>query len=501
MTEFSRRFILGGIAAGMAGAAMAEAPVRSARPVARTASAGASSTLTLAVPQGDARGVIAAANLSGQVACVVADARTGQVLEAVNGDLAMPPASVAKTVTSLYALETLGPSFRFSTRLIATGPVQGGQLRGDLVLAGGGDPTLDTDALAGMANALRSAGVTEISGRFLVWGASLPFTRAIAPDQPDYLGYNPAVSGVNLNYNRVHCEWKRTGADYAFTMDARSNRVVPPVSIARVSVAERDLPVFTYSDKGEYERWTIARSALGNAGARWLPVRRPELYAADVLRTLARGQGVNLPAAEITRNLPDGTVLAQRNSDPLPDVLRDMLKFSTNITAEAVGMTATARRGLLRDHDGSGPSMTAWLQNRIGAGSERFVDHSGLGASSRIAPADLVEALRRLGPKQWLRPLLRDFDMRDATGRATKNSPLRPQAKTGTLNFTSTLAGYVTAPGGRELVFAIFTGDPARRAAVPENQREMAPGSAGWVQRSKLLQSRLIERWGALYGA
>lgn len=91
--------------------------------------------------------------------------------------------------------------------------------------------------------------------------------------------------------------------------------------------------------------------------------------------------------------------------------------------------------------------------------------------------------------------------MLDAKGRKVPGSPIRVDAKTGTLNFVSTLAGYVSAPGGRELAFAIFTGDVPRRDAVPDGDKEQPPGVGAWNKRSKRLQQQLIERWSAVYGA
>ena len=66
------------------------------------------------------------------------------MIEQIDGDVALPPASVTKAVTALYALDALGGAFRFITRLFATGPIEAGILRGDLILAGGGEKEIVT---------------------------------------------------------------------------------------------------------------------------------------------------------------------------------------------------------------------------------------------------------------------------------------------------------------------------------------------------------------------
>lgn len=498
MGGISRRRILGGMAAGLAcglaAPVLAEAPARSPVPPVRAGGA-----MRVAGPAAaPAEELIRAAKLGGGVGYVVADAKTGLILEAREGGRPMPPASTLKVITSLYALEHLGAGYRFPTRLIATGPVSGGKVRGDLILAGGGDPTLTTDDLGDMAAALKARGVAGVTGRFLVWGGALPYLEAIDGSQPAWLGYNPAVSGLNLNFNRVNFVWKRAGKGYEVGMDARAERFAPPVYSARVALADRDLPVYSYR-RGKVEEWTVATRALGKGGSRWLPVRRPELYAGDVFQTLARAAGIPLPAPEVAGALPGGTVLVEQASADLPVILRDMMKYSTNMTAEAVGMAASTRRGAA-SHVASARAMTEWLAGRIGAGA-RFADHSGLAGASRIAPEEMVRALVTLGPKAGLRGLLKEFAFRDEAGRKVRGGPVTVDAKTGTLNFVSTLAGYVRAPGNTDLAFAIFTGDVARRDSVPDAQKENPPGVGAWVKRSKRLQQQLIERWAAVYGA
>jgi len=493
----SRRSLLaGGIAAvAWAGLARADAPLVSLRPMAR-GHGGAGPPAQVPVED-----LIAEARLQGKVGFVVADATSGQILEQTDGTVPHPPASVTKAITSLYALDVLGADHVFETRLIATGPVVDGVVQGDLILAGGGDPVLGTDQLADMAKTLRETGVRSLSGAFKVWGGALPALTEIDPQQLPHLGYNPAVGGLNLNFNRVYFEWAQTGSSYTVSMDARSDLYQPDVSMARMQVVDRDLPVYTYLDGGGVDDWTVARSALGEGGSRWLPVRYPALYAGDVFRTLALAQGITLPEAVEVADLATGTTLIIHQSDPLDVMVRDMLKFSTNLTAETLGLTATAARGrTVTSLAQSAEEMAVWARDSLGI-EGHFVDHSGLGDAARISAAEMAKALvEALGPAQ-LRPLLKDIPLLDGNGDVLANPPATVVAKTGTLNFVSTLAGYERTKGGADLVFAIFAVDAEARAQALASEEEVPDGARAWNGRARHLQQQLLQRWGAAYPA
>jgi D-alanyl-D-alanine carboxypeptidase/D-alanyl-D-alanine-endopeptidase (penicillin-binding protein 4) len=411
------------------------------------------------------------------------------MLEALSPIRPMPPASVAKAPSALFALETLGADHRFMTRLVATGPVANGRIDGDLVLQGSGDPTLDTDALGQLAADLKAAGVREVAGTFRVDDTALPFLPWIDPDQPDHVGYNPTIGALNLNYNRVHFEWRRASTGYDVTMEARALRYRPGVQVARMQIVDRQAPVFTYEDSGGIDRWTVARRALGREGARWLPVRRPTNYAGEVFRTLARSHGIVLKDGG-RGAAGAGTVLAEWQSPPLDVMLRDMLDYSTNLTAEVVGLSASKALGPMpSDLVGSAARMNGWLKASYGLHRPGFVDHSGLGYGNAVSARDLV---RMLSGTTRLEPLLEQV-------RVSDNGMTVP-AKTGTLNFVSALAGYIPA-GGRKLAFAILTADVARRDAIPPEQRERPEGARSWASRSRKLQRDLVRNWAVTYSA
>lgn len=497
--RMSRRALLGGLAAAglgqMAFAQSAQAPLVSLRPVGRTAD-------LLKTYQAPLAHLVAQSGVTGHISAQVADVRTGLVLESHNPLRALPPASVAKALTACYALDVLGPGYHFETRVLGTAPVVNGRLDGDIILAGGGDPTLDTDSIASIARRLRDeAGLTEVTGRFLIWSGALPTLTGIDPEQPEQVGYNPGLSGLNLNFNRVHFEWKRAGNGYAVTMDARSETLRPDVRTARMTVEPRSHPIYTYADAGTYDNWTVARGALGNAGARWLPVRKPALYAAEVFQIMARANGIVLKSGERIDALPSGiTPLVTHESLPLRVILRDMLKYSTNLTAECVGLTATRKRaGQVATLRESAAAMNGWARETLGMLSPELVDHSGLGDDSRLSARDMVIALIAARKTMGIKPLLKEHPMRTEDRKIIEDHPVKVHAKTGTLNFVSGLGGFIDLPDGTELAFAYFSADLPRRDALTREQRENPPGGAEFNTRSRSLQERMLERWGIVY--
>lgn len=494
-TGVTRRALLALLGAGLGQAVFAAPPAQSLRPVARGAG---HAKKAVAGPEA----IVARADLGGRVCFAVADARTGAKLEGSNARTGTPPASVAKAITALYALNTLGPAHRFVTRIVATGGVSNGVVQGDLVLVGGADPTLSTDNLAALVAGLKQKGIREVRGDFKVADGMLPFVATIDKGQPDHVGYSPAVSGIALNFNRVHFEWKRGGNGYGITMQARTDRYRPAVYVTKMQIANRDLPVYTYSDGGGSDNWTVSRRALGGGGSRWLPVRKPALYAGDVFQTIARSNGIILKNPKVVRRTPSGTALVAHQSAELRVIVRDMLRFSTNLTAEMVGMAATrSRTGKVASLKASAGEMSRWAASALGAQGTKLVDHSGLGDASKMTADGMVVALVKVYQNRGLRPILKPFPMRDAQRRVIKNHPIKVDAKTGTLNFVSGLAGYMTARDGTDLAFAIFAADEATRKRISKANREAPQGARGWNRRAKAMQQQLIERWSALYGS
>ena len=86
----------------------------------------------------------------------------------------MQPGSTMKLVTTVVALDRLGPNHRGRTELFAAGPIDGELLAGDLVLKGGADPEFDLPELWQMLFELRQRGVREIGGDLVLDRTPVP---------------------------------------------------------------------------------------------------------------------------------------------------------------------------------------------------------------------------------------------------------------------------------------------------------------------------------------
>ncbi|MEW8987763.1 MAG: D-alanyl-D-alanine carboxypeptidase, partial [Bacillus sp. (in: firmicutes)] len=93
--------------------------------------------------------------------------QTGEVIYDHLGSTRLRPASNLKLITAASALEVLGENYTFSTKLFVNGRIEKGVLKGDVIIQGGGDPTLQQSDLQAFAQSLKEIGIKRIGGQIL----------------------------------------------------------------------------------------------------------------------------------------------------------------------------------------------------------------------------------------------------------------------------------------------------------------------------------------------
>lgn len=411
------------------------------------------------------------------------DPESGETLAAREPDRPFIPASVAKLPTMMAAIAILGTEHRFATAIRAGGPIRNGIVEGDLILEGGGDPSLTTEGLVDLADRLRAAGVAAIKGRFLFDAGSLPELAEIDAGQPWTAGYNTGVSALSLNYNRFQLVRTPIAGAWAVADVGRH-----PIDSIRVEVS----PAAAYAaDLVGPDRWRIAASGPARS---WLPVMRPALAAASVFRRVAQEAGVALPPPQPGKAAATAKTLATHDSPPLVELARQVLRYSNNLSAELIGLAAARRLDpgvptLAR----SAATIVGWLTK--GARPEEvrtltLVNHSGLSSASRTSPRQMAAFLRAAGPAVWA--LLPGED--DGL-----TLPPGVRAKSGTLAYAKGLAGILMREDGRRVGFVLFIGDDSARrtvdATMDRRVAELPAGARDWLGRARALQGDLLAAW------
>lgn len=369
------------------------------------------------------------------------DADTGEILAQSSADQVFMPASALKLITAIVALDRLGPDHRFETALLTSGRVSEGVLNGDIVLRGGGDVELDLDDLMGMALALRAKGVREVGGSFVIDDDAFLRLPQINPDQPVEAPYNAGIGPLSLAFGRVSLLPGDAGGYFAN----------PPL-------AERSVA------------WSIVTDREPSR-ALALPVRDVGLHAALTLARMLEELGIDAP--DPTRASPEAQprLLHAVMSKPIGDLVEDMLVYSNNQLAETIGLAVNAEIGEQpQSLAESVELMVLDLQSRLAEtdwSDFRAGNHSGLDPTARMTPMQLASVLTYglethglpsfLPANAWSGSLKK---------RLVEQGRLqRVWAKTGSLDFATVLAGYLTQKDGGLVIFVMMSDDPPRRAA------------------------------------
>ncbi|MBP2296353.1 D-alanyl-D-alanine carboxypeptidase/D-alanyl-D-alanine endopeptidase [Azospirillum rugosum] len=448
----------------------------------------------------DDREAIARSNFRAEdVGYVLFDLDSGAPVAARQADRPFAPASVAKLPAMAAALAILGPEHRFETSLHVTGTLRDGVLDGDLVLKGGGDPSLATEGLMELAAELRAMGIARIAGRFLFDASALPELPEIDSGQPWTAGYNTGVGALSVNFNRFQLSWTaRAGQPVQASAWSVSDAGRVPLDSVAVEIAAGEaLTVTPVSTKGvsarEGERWRLAPRP-GAASSVWLPVTHPGLAAAHVFRRVAADTGVALPAPVPGTAPPSATLAALHRSEPLGVLARQVLRYSNNLSAELIGLAAARRLdprvATLAQSAAVLSALPMAALPRTDWTGWRLLNHSGLTTASRVTPAQMAAVLRAAGPEVW--DLLPGED-------EGKVLPRGVHAKSGTLAYAKALAGTLTTAGGRRLGFAFFVTDEGLRramdAAMDRRVAEIPPEARAWLARARTLQADLLALW------
>jgi serine-type D-Ala-D-Ala carboxypeptidase/endopeptidase (penicillin-binding protein 4) len=328
----------------------------------------------------------------------VVDLDTGRRLLAVRPRVGRAPASTEKLYTSASALLRMGPDAHLVTAVRASvAPDASGRVAGDLVLEGGGDPTLGPWAMDQIASELARDGLTRVRGRVI-------------------------------------------GDESAF--DARRG---PPSSGYGTSIYVGPLSALAYNE---------GRTGLRSPAFQLSPAQ----FAADALTRALRRQGVRVRRPARQGLAPAGAVpLAEWPSPALSVVVRLMNQPSDNFYAETLIKQLGARFG----GAGTGAAVVRATVARFGAGptvvdgsglsranrtSPRDLVRllAGMRADALSGPA-FAASLPVAGRSGTLATRMRGTP---AAGRC--------RAKTGTLSDVSALAGYCDTTAGRHVAFAFL---------------------------------------------
>lgn len=345
----------------------------------------------------------------------IVDVASGKRLFGVGAGEPLTPASTTKIATAAAALTALGPDHRLATRTALEPDTK------ELVLVGGGDPTLTARKDAGGWASLRE----------------LADATAKALKKRD-------VREVTLSYDKTL---------YA---GPELHPIGEDGNLAPVSALMAD----------------EARPNDSTSG----PVTRAEDPATDAATKFAsfladRGIKTTSPGPSKATNRAEA--LAAVSSPPLSSLVERMLTNSDNDIAEALARHTAVASGKRSDFNGGGQAIAAQLKELgLPVSGVSFKDGSGLNRDDKLT-ADLLTSLlaKAADPAHpHLRAALTGLPVAGFTGtlssRYTDGAAGIVRAKTGTLTGVNALAGTVVDQDGHLLAFAFLATNTTNKEAA-----------------------------------
>ncbi len=449
------------------------------------------------LPQAVAARLAAAGIPEDALGVVVKRVADGSIVLSHNASRSMQPASTLKLVTSLAALEILGPAYRLRTQLRTAARIEAGVLKGDLVLQGGGDVDFDAEGLRRMLRVLRLGGVREVRGDLVLDRSAFTPARTdvgVAPfDETPEFRYNVIPDALPIGMNLVNVD---------IVSGAREVHAAMTPALSGVSVSAGFSLVEGACDDWE-DGWIMPGVREGFGGTLYVNLRGTfpkgctastainvidrDVYADRLFREEWRRLGGTFRGRTRAGDSPVGTrLIAEHRSRSLGEIVHDVNKRSDNPTARVLYLElgANAATGGEATAHAAERVVRAWLATKgIDADGLVLENGSGLSRIERIRPVQLAAVLEAAMASPWSPEFTASLPIVAVDGGMRQRLRATPAAgrsriKTGTLRDVSAVAGYVADDEGASYIVAAMLN---HERAVKEAARPILDALLEWV--------------------
>ena len=417
---------------------------------------------------------------------------TGVTVFEYNPQKLFSPASNSKLYTVALALDRLGADYRIKTSLYAKAkPSRSGKLKGDLIVYGRGDPTINArlnggdiyQALEPLVRALTNAGVNRITGD-LVGDESFihgpPFGSGWVWEDLEHY-YGAEVSALTINDNTLQAVVKpgaRIGAPCQLALLPATGWLTLSNRTETVEKgAARKIQFYhPLCQNVVYVTGQMPMDGLGSTNE--VTLHNPAgLFASFFKEALAR-RGIKVSGKVRSVNWHDrqaqpldcGSLveLGAVESPPLRDIAREIEKPSQNLYTDLllahVGekfRAADSRADETSEDLGIRELNKFLAEAGIQRGEVIFEEGSGLSRDNLTAPNATVTLLRYMNRHKCAQVYLDALPIAGVDGTLKNRMKGTPaagnvRAKTGTLRWANTISGYVTTAAGEHLVFSLM---------------------------------------------
>jgi len=434
------------------------------------------------------------------ISICVSDANTDSILLATIPQLCVVPASVQKLITSATSLEILSAGYQFTTYIWANGEISNGKLTGDLVITGGGDPTLGSENfvkkeekkkfLSDWAHWIKRAGIDTITGNII----ADPYYFSDQDVPGSWLWedvgnhYGAASSGISVYDNIFELIFNVPALEGQATEVVKVQPEIPGLLFKNEVLSSPKKSDNAYIFGSPFDSNRLIKGTLPAGSTNYsvkAAVPDPALLLASELKKVLIDSSVvalgNIEKQKVIalNKIDTSKIVVLWISPGLFNIVEQMNKESINLYAE----TLLKQIGLTVSGDGSTMAGTAaikdfWTKNGINTQNLFLADGSGLSRQNAITAETLVDVLVYMKTKsKWYNAFYNSIPITGVEGTQKyyfQESVLKgkARAKTGSMTRVRSMAGYMTTLSGKEIAFAIMVNNYSGTSSNMAKQME-----------------------------